>query len=137
MIRVFYIEKKRGGGENLKFLTSGDMFLRCKIRNNFMKIRFALWDRFRLIPFEIRVCNLHNPAPSFSREVAYVYVFLAEVSRPGIMTFLLVRSNRPEPLYFHNAGSFRRNRNYSPRRRAEKNVVKRIISRNRNWNFQT
>lgn len=62
--------------------------------------------------------------------------FLAKVSRPRIMISLLARSSHPEPLYFHNVASFRRNRNYSPRR-WEECRKKNHFERNRNWNFQT
>lgn len=62
--------------------------------------------------------------------------FLAEVSRPKIMTLLLARSSHPEPVYFHNVASFHRNRNYSPWR-WEECRKKNHFERNRNWNFQT
>lgn len=62
--------------------------------------------------------------------------FLAGVSCPRIMTFLLARSSHPELLYFYNVASFRRNRNYSPWR-WEECRKKNHFERNRNWNFQT
>lgn len=125
-----------------------DAVSRYKTRDGYsLKIRFALRARSRRV--EIQALALSPTLLLYIRFFCHFFRlfsrsiclrFLAEVSRLGIMTFLLARSS-------HTGGHciFITSRVSAVTvtipdgggSGGGKSVIKRIISRNRNWNFQT